>query len=102
MGYLKIISFFCVFSILNSCTIYKSPDRKDFESQSASFKIQNLQSTSCSENSVRTLASASRLITIQSSQNSNDSVFLWEHTVDNINVFESDNLMGIYCLYENN
>lgn len=102
MGYLKIIILLCALSILNACTIYKSPDRKDFESLSASFKTQSLQVSSCSQNSVRTQAASSRLVSIQNSELNNESVYLWEHNIGDQHVFESDNLMGIYCLYETN
>jgi hypothetical protein len=100
MRCLKTILLITISIALNSCTIYRSPDRKDFESLSASFKVTSLKTLSCSENSVKSLALASRLISVENSD-LNKSVFLWEHNINNQPVFESDDLNGTYCLYEN-
>jgi hypothetical protein len=101
MSCLKIILLIATSIALNACTIYKSPDRKDFESLSTSFKIASLKALSCSENSVKPMAQASRLVSVENSDPS-QSVFLWEHSINNKPAFESDDLNGTYCLYEIN
>ncbi|MEK6627573.1 MAG: hypothetical protein AABY53_03015 [Bdellovibrionota bacterium] len=92
--------------ILSACTVYKSPDRKAFESDYASFKVQNLTVNSkepaCSYESVRGSADASKLVTIiKLTSDDNESVFLWEYQLNGRSVFETDNLKGTYCIYEN-
>jgi hypothetical protein len=99
MSCLKIILLVATSIALNACTIYKSPDRKDFESLSASFKIASLEIQSCSENSVKPMAQSSRLVSVENSDPSKP-LFLWEHSINNEPVFESDDLNLTYCLYE--
>lgn len=83
--------------ILCSCTIYQSPERRAFESDSPTFKIQSLQKMSCSQQSVQSQSSQSRLLTI------NDEVSIWEHIVNNKSIFESTALnQKEYCLYAKN
>lgn len=81
-------------SLFVSCTIYRSPERKEFESQNPNFKVQNLKLNSCADKSVAARAAASRLVTIQ------DDVAMWEHVVDNTSKFESNNNKGEFCLYD--
>lgn len=97
----KIITLFCIAIIFSACTIYKSPDRKNFESDYASFKIQNLTESLCTYVSIKGTAEASKLVTIVKTTSDHESVFLWEYQVNGQNVFESDNLKGVYCVYEN-
>lgn len=80
---------------LSACTIYQSPERKSFESESPTFKIQSLQKISCSSDSVQALARQSRLITV------NNESSLWEHIVENKSIYESNELNKEYCIYEN-
>lgn len=88
--------------ILSSCTIYRSPDRKDFESSSAGFNIQNLKPLGCSHRSIGELSTSSKLVSVLNSVTAaNESVFLWEHQINSRSVFESNNLDGVYCIYEN-
>lgn len=88
---LKITALF----IVTSCTIYQSPERKSFESESPSFKVQSLQKISCGSNSIQDHAEQSRLITLQ------NEIALWEHVIQNQSIFESNELNKEYCLYEN-
>ena len=97
MKMILLISF--IFSILQSCTIYRSPDRKDFESAAPQFRAQNLKSLGCSNSSLRSKASASRLITIYKNIPKSENNFLWEYIIDQHSYFESDNLNGTYCTY---
>ncbi len=85
---------------LTHCTIYRSPDRKEFESDSSQFHAQNLVPQSCSRQSIKALAEASRLITIVQAKSSSESQFLWEYRIQHESVFESDNLKGVYCVFE--
>ncbi|MBC7742368.1 MAG: hypothetical protein H7061_09230 [Bdellovibrionaceae bacterium] len=99
---LRITLLLLTIALLPQCTIYRSPDRKEFESESATFKTQNLVPLGCSANSVRPKADSSRLITIARGESSPDARFLWEYKIANVSVFESDNLKGVYCVYANN
>ena len=83
----------CLF--LPSCTVYRSPERKDFESEYNGFKVQNLQMSSCSDKSVILNASASKLVHIDAKNYS-----IWEHIIDQVSVFESNDFKGEYCVYE--
>ena len=90
---------FILFLFLQACTIYQSPERKSFESESPTFKVQSLQRITCRSESVQSLASQSRLVTV--SLNENKNISLWEHIVDSKSIFESNELNKDYCLYEN-
>ncbi|MES2801111.1 MAG: hypothetical protein V4654_01345 [Bdellovibrionota bacterium] len=79
---------------LSSCSIYRSADRADFESESPSLKIKSLQKITCSQQSLANEATQSRLITTINDE------FLWEHQVQNIPHYESSDLKGTYCLYD--
>lgn len=91
-----------------ACTIYRSPQRKEFESESSQFRVQNLKMAECAHQSVRTKASSKRLVTVLQNTHSSaynettESEFLWEYIINENSVFESDNLKGVYCVYENN
>ncbi len=111
----KILPLILCSTFLVSCTIYRSPQRKEFESESSQFRVQNLKLADCSYQSVRTKASSKRLVTVLQNTHSSayniyaaithgekeESEFLWEYIVDENSVFESDNLKGVYCVYEN-
>lgn len=81
-------------AILTSCVIYKSPERKDFESEYATFNVNNLSLLSCSGESVIANATASRLVYIHPNKNS-----IWEHIVNSQSIFESNNFQGEFCVY---
>lgn len=81
-------------SLLTGCTIYRSPERKEFESQNPNFKVTNLKLNTCTDKSVAAEASASRMISIQ------DDVAIWEHVIQNTSKFESNNNKGEFCLYD--
>ncbi|MFZ3229399.1 MAG: hypothetical protein WA160_04280 [Pseudobdellovibrio sp.] len=93
-------------SILSGCTVYRSPERKDFESdfqsKSPNFRVQSLKQSGCSNKTIRTNASASTLITVLQGSSETGSLFLWEYLIENKSFFESDNLKGVYCAYEAN
>jgi hypothetical protein len=86
--------------LFSGCTVYRSSDRKRFESENSTAHINNLVTESCSNTSIRNWAQASKLIKIYTSSHDGGSVFLWEHVVDDISYLETDNLKGVYCLYE--
>lgn len=86
---------------LASCTIYRSPERKEFESAAPQFHAQNLKQVGCSNSTQRSKATASRLITIFKTGSPAESHFLWEYIIDDQSYFESDNLHGLYCEFEN-
>lgn len=101
----KILALILLFSTV-SCTIYRSPQRKEFESESSQFRVQNLKLADCTHQSVRTKATSKRLVTVlqsshYSANNSSESEFLWEYVISDSSVFESDNLKGVYCVYQN-
>lgn len=77
-----------------SCSIYKSADRNDFETESPTFKIKSLQKIDCSGKTLATESTQSRLITTI------DDTFLWEHQVQETPIYESNDLKGTYCLYD--
>ncbi|MBC7464969.1 MAG: hypothetical protein H7256_03165 [Bdellovibrio sp.] len=86
--------------LLNSCSVYKSPQRKDFESESGNFKVQNLKQLACSETSIKAQASTSRLVTVLQSESKSESQFIWEYIIDDQSYFESDNSKGEYCAFK--
>lgn len=92
---LSMALFFCV----SSCTIYRSPERKNFESEYPQFKVKNLKVSSCSNQTVAAQSMSSKLIEIINANDQN-SIFIWEHVFINKSVFESNNLKGDYCIYE--
>jgi len=96
----RFFSFVFAAFLITGCTVYKSSDRKRFETDTSSAHINNLVTESCSSTSIRDYAQASKLVKIYTSSHDGGSVFLWEHIVDNISYLETDNLKGVYCLYE--
>jgi len=82
------------------CTVYKSSDRKKFETDTAAVQIESLINETCSDVSLREQAQASKLVKIFNSSHDGASVFLWEHIVNDKSYLETDNLKGVYCLYE--
>lgn len=98
---MKFICFlFFILALAPSCTIYRSPERKDFESTSSQFNAQNLKQTSCSNKSIKDEATSARLMTVL--EKSEPAEFLWEYQLNNQSYYESDNLKGVFCLYELN
>ncbi len=85
---------FIMFIGLSACTVYRSPERKDFEAEYNQFKVQNLKIKSCSGQSVIKEATASKMV-YQDPENS-----IWEHQVSSASVFESNNFKGEYCIYD--
>ncbi|MGZ3724241.1 MAG: hypothetical protein ACXVBD_00485 [Pseudobdellovibrio sp.] len=91
-----------VFLLLGQgCTLYTSSDRKKFETDTKAANLSSLVQTKCSSTSIAPQAQASKLVNILNADDSSeDSIFLWEHIVNNKSVFETDNSKGVYCLYE--
>lgn len=83
-----------LFLFVSSCVLYKSPERKDFESEYPTFQISQLQKQSCSNESVIVQASHSRLVYLKP-----EDISLWEHIIDSKSYFESNNFKGEFCLY---
>ena len=79
---------------VSSCSIYKSADRNNFESEAPTFKIKSLSKTECYDTSIADKAQHSRLITVI------DDEFIWQHDVNEITYFESTDLKGHYCMYD--
>lgn len=77
-----------------SCSIYKSADCSDFETESPTFKIKSLNKMACSNESIAPEASQSRLITMVGDE------FIWQHDVLDTTYFESTDLKGTYCFYD--
>lgn len=96
----KVLAFSLCFSALTACSLYRSEDRKDFESAQEDFKLQSLNLTGCSYSTYRPAARAQNLVSVFTEPQTGDSVFLWEYRLENgQTVFEADNLKGTYCLY---
>lgn len=90
-----VISIALLSAVFSGCTVYRSPERKDFESEYTGFKVKNLQIQSCSQESVIRQATASKLVFIEPEKYS-----IWEHQVNQVSIFESNNFKGEYCIYE--
>ena len=87
------IAFILLNLILQSCQVYQSPERKDFESESPQFRVQSLQKiASCSNTSKSTIAQAGRVVY------QNESERITEYIILNESIFESENLQGEYCV----
>jgi hypothetical protein len=93
--YSLVISIALSSTVFSSCTVYRSPERKDFESEYTDFKVKNLQIKSCSQESVIRQATASKLIFIEP-----EKYTIWEHHINQVAIFESNNFKGEYCIYE--
>ena len=92
-----VTSFFFLIVGTTSCSIYQSPERKEFESEAPQFKIQNFKKTeSCSSKSVEIFSTQSRYI------GTLNEVFIWEHHLENQEViFEGYTTNNKeYCIYE--
>lgn len=88
---------------LLSCTVYRSPQRREFESEYSGFQVKNLNVVSCSHETQSQPYEAKRLVTVleqpQASEGS-QSIFMWEYKKADQSLFESDNLKGDYCVYK--
>ena len=91
---MKRLFLFLFLVSITSCSIYKSADRNDFEKESPTFKIKSLHKTACSQETIASEASHSRLITVV------DDEFVWQHDVRQMTYFESTDLKGTYCFYD--
>ncbi len=84
---------------LSSCTVYRSPERHDFENEYPQYKSENittqLRLISCSKESVASYASSSRIVYAEPAQ-----FVLSEHIINHSLVLESYNLKGDFCIYE--
>lgn len=89
------IAFILLGLLFQSCQVYQSPERKEFESESPQFRVQNLQKMSCSRISLNTQANK---ITGQKIVAENETERVWEYIIKNESVFESENLQGEYCV----
>lgn len=96
----KSFSIIAALSIFAGCTVYKSSDRKKFETDTAAVQINSFINETCSGVSLRDEAQASKLVKIFNSSHDGGSVFLWEHIVNDKSYLETDNLKGVYCIYE--
>jgi len=96
----KSFSIIATLFIFTGCTVYKSSDRKKFETDTAAVQISSFINETCSDVSLREEAQASKLVKIFNSSHDGGSVFLWEHIVNEKSFLETDNLKGVYCIYE--
>ncbi|AZZ37135.1 hypothetical protein CIK05_10135 [Bdellovibrio sp. qaytius] len=80
--------------LISSCSIYKSADRNNFETESPTLKIKSLQKIDCSGQSLAAQATESRLIA------NIEDTFLWEYKINQTPHYESNDLKGTYCLYD--
>lgn len=94
---LRHLLFTILLLLLVGCSIYKSPDRKDLEAT-----VTGLSALHCSDQSLRPYSSESKIIYTTNSASNGTLEFLWEYRIDNQTVIESDNLEGVFCLYEIN
>lgn len=87
------IAFILLATSFQSCQVYKSPERKEFESESPQFRVQNLQKTSaCSTTSLAPLAQRVNIIYESPTER------VTEFMIYNKSIFESENLQGEYCV----
>lgn len=102
MGLIHYLSLTLFFAVLSSCTVYKSADRKQFETDYTTPRLTSLELIHCSGQSIEPKATTSRIISIFEQTPSGDSVFLWEHKINSAtSYFETNDLKGTYCVYEN-
>lgn len=93
----RCLFFVLGFTIICGCSIYKSPDRKDFDSLVVAQSLANLKITGCSTQSIREFATEAKLISHDNLPN----ISLWQYKINEEYIIESDNSEGAYCLYEN-
>ena len=86
--------FLSLVLLLSSCTIYRSAERVQFESDSPQFKIQNLVRVSCSTESVQSYASQAKLVATEADR------FIWEYIIESKSIYESQTSNNEYCIYE--
>lgn len=84
-----------------SCSLYRSPGRKDFESVFASgamsTSLKNLKLLKCSAQSLR--PSSAKLNSSTSLENGSVA-YLWQFSIESKLYYELDNNAGTCCLYE--
>ena len=90
------IFFIIGLTILSGCSVYKSPDRKDFDSLVVAQNFAKLKVVSCSSESIKEFATEASLLSAETSLNNS----LWQYRINDDYFIESDTLEGAYCLYE--
>lgn len=97
-----LINLFLALELLG-CTVYRSPQRKDFESEYSGFQAQNLKQVACSDQTQISPQSSKRLVTVLEQKSPNtkttNSVYIWEYIQNDQSLYESDNLKGEFCAY---
>lgn len=87
--------FISLILLASSCTIYRSAERDQFESDSPQFKVQNLVLVSCSTESIQSQASQAKLVSIEGD------LFIWEYIIESKSIYESQTTSNNeYCIYE--
>ena len=88
--------------LLNSCSIYTSSDRKKFETETAQvLAYEHVPNSACSDKSLSPISSATKeLYTTESSQDGSP-LLVRQLVINNQFIYETDNLKGVYCVYQN-
>lgn len=96
------LALFFISLIFSSCNIYTSSDRKKFETENPQLASFNIASdTSCSNKSLSSTSSSTKeLYTTESSQDGSP-LLVRRLIVNNQSIYETDNLKGVYCVYQN-
>lgn len=100
--YLFII-FICFVS--SSCSIYTSSDRKKFETETAQTAQLNTfndaNNASCSNKSLNAFSTSTKELYTTESPQDGGPLLVRQLVVNDQYVYETDNLKGVYCVYQN-
>ena len=98
----KFLFIFFISLILSSCSIYTSSDRKKYETETSQAAVYNLSTAaSCSDKSLKSISTLTKeLYTTESSQDGSPLLVRYLVVNDQV-VYETDNLKGVYCVYQN-
>jgi hypothetical protein len=86
----------------SSCSIYTSSDRKKFEtdtSQLISFEYSN--NASCSSQSLNAFSTSTKELYTTERPQDGGPLLVRQLVVNDQLVYETDNLKGVYCVYQN-
>ena len=103
----KLIIFFklaFVLFVFTSCGLYTSSDRKKFETDNPNppamtAKDEVLKTSNCSQNSLADRSSIQEII-YEYDNGTEQSLIVRRLVINGIEVFESDDLQGVYCVLQ--
>lgn len=94
------IVFICLIS--SSCSIYTSSDRKKYETDTAQLNTFDYAiNASCSDKSLNAVSTSTKELYTTESPQDGGLLLVRQLVINGQQLLETDNLKGVYCVYQN-